>query len=890
MDVDVSTTSPSEWQYTQEGGANLVLSYRGGGADWTGYALRLRKRATERSTPNTTPESRVDPEDWGQSVVRPLLGGDQLYLQPRVARLDPQWLDQVSQMLHSQRARPREREQEDEIDPTARTAVLVKDLIAGQGVLSIELKPKWGFLPTLTHLSSTTAPIKATHCRTCMHRAYKRHLKKGKGKANVEEEEEGAGYCPLDLYSQDAGRVARAVRQLWTTWNASAGEANNLRFFLDGKLVKPGESSLKSILASLAPVTTDDKDPCEEGLIATLVPILLSSPVLPRLAALQASLDPLDIEGLVQRILVETGLDLYDDDHAKADDGGEVEQKLGGQPDVQEWREWLERWQQQQQTESAPNLDPDSKQHDDANAEASRGSIPITLRDQVLAYLLSATFKDCSVFIRLSGLAPSPSPPPSTRTMTSTAITPSSSAAAQPHQPRHNIKEDDEPLATTTAGACSPSVEIKVIDLDPKPLARLSKYAKMDRDLVQHWRRNEFVGYATDASKSAMSPPKLARWPEVGDRFTSLADFKLACFRFGASIGCELRVLKSERDNLYIEAVVTHVKAKASHSCDPNELERRRQSGQAAEAMRNRIAKFDGGAAAAPHKRRREIGVEGMSTTLSKKGTPLSYAGVDLKDYAPSGERAQLPTLSESFPSFDSALKLCRLYATSCEFWLDYRWQPDEEQYWLECTHGRKTRASSSSETCPYSIIIRQDWDGLWYRRPSKLDHNHAITHVEPTSALGDEPPTSSNICSASQSRPFQRENTRTTASPTSSFETASFAVPSTPAEVKKRSAAHLHTPSSSALAKKPRSSSNLSQPSDDLVAFAAGLRQSISAAAGGEAYQDAQALVALGVHSINDLVQLVCLAPSTVQAMIAECESGGRAEDVLTALLQART
>lgn len=411
-----------------------------------------------------------------------------------------------------------------------------------------------------------------------------------------------------------------------------------------------------------------------------------------------------------------------------------------------------------------------------------------------------------------------------------------------------------------------------------------------------------------------MSPPKLARWPEVGDRFTSLADFKLACFRFGASIGCELRVLKSERDNLYIgcvlpdrrhprtcdlriscrvrgqEAVVTHVKAKASHSCDPNELERRRQSGQAAEAMRNRIAKFDGGAAAAPHKRRREIGVEGMSTTLSKKGTPLSYAGVDLKDYAPSGERAQLPTLSESFPSFDSALKLCRLYATSCEFWLDYRWQPDEEQYWLECTHGRKTRASSSSETCPYSIIIRQDWDGLWYRRPSKLDHNHAITHVEPTSALGDEPPTSSNICSASQSRPFQRENTRTTASPTSSFETASFAVPSTPAEVKKRSAAHLHTPSSSALAKKPRSSSNLSQPSDDLVAFAAGLRQSISAAAGGEAYQDAQALVALGVHSINDLVQLVCLAPSTVQAMIAECESGGRAEDVLTALLQART
>ncbi|KWU46339.1 hypothetical protein RHOSPDRAFT_31789 [Rhodotorula sp. JG-1b] len=480
--VDVSTTSPCEWQYAQEGGANLVLSYRGGGADLTGYALRLRKRTRERSTPATS--RRVDPEDWGQSVVRPLLGGDQLYLRPRVARLDPEWLEQVSQMLHSQRARPPEREQEDEIDPTARTAVLVKDLIAGQGILSIELKPKWGFLPSLTHLSSTTAPIKATYCRTCMHRAYKRHLKKGKGKAD--EEEGGRGYCPLDLYSQDAARVARAVRQLWTTWNASAGEANNLRFFLDGKLVKPGESSLNSKLASLAPVTTDD-DPCEEGLIATLVPILLSSPVLPRLAASQASLDPLDIEGLAQRILIETGLDLYAGEDGK-DDGVELEKQLGGQPDVQEWREWLERWQQQQQTEPPPDLASNpEQQHDDAGAEARR--VPITLRDQVLAYLLSATFKDCSVFIRLSGLATSPPPPPPKATTTT-----SFSATAQPHQPQRHAEDDDEPLATTTAALSPLEVEIKVIDLDPKPLARLGRYARMDRDLVEHWRRNVVGG------------------------------------------------------------------------------------------------------------------------------------------------------------------------------------------------------------------------------------------------------------------------------------------------------------------------------------------------------------------------------------------------------------
>lgn len=243
------------------------------------------------------------------------------------------------------------------------------------------------------------------------------------------------------------------------------------------------------MLASLAPVTTttDDGDPCEEGLVATLVPILLSSPVLPRLAALQASLDPLDIEGLAQRVLVETGLDLYDD-HAKDDDGVEVEEKLGGQPDVQEWREWLERWQQQQQRPIGPPNPSDLKQHDDANAGPSRGSIPITLRDQVLAYLLSATFKDCSVFIRLSGLSPLPPSPPQPPPTTT-----SSSTTAQPHQPQRHHKEDDGPLAIATA-ALSPSVEIKVIDLDPKPLARLGKYARMDRDLVEHWRRNVVGG------------------------------------------------------------------------------------------------------------------------------------------------------------------------------------------------------------------------------------------------------------------------------------------------------------------------------------------------------------------------------------------------------------
>lgn len=82
--------------------------------------------------------------------------------------------------------------------------------------------------------------------------------------------------------------------------------------------------------------------------------------------------------------------------------------------------------------------------------------------------------------------------------------------------------------------------------------------------------------------------------------------------------------------------MVTHIKT--GHSCKAHELEERRRSGQAATAMRNKIAKLDTGAAA--RKRRREIGVEGMSTTLSKKFTPMSYAGIEVNEHA--GESARV--------------------------------------------------------------------------------------------------------------------------------------------------------------------------------------------------------------------------------------------------------
>lgn len=50
-------------------------------------------------------------------------------------------------------------------------------------------------------------------------------------------------YCPLDLYSGDEARVARAIEGLWNAWKRTDGSANNLRFFYEGVRVEPSDVS-----------------------------------------------------------------------------------------------------------------------------------------------------------------------------------------------------------------------------------------------------------------------------------------------------------------------------------------------------------------------------------------------------------------------------------------------------------------------------------------------------------------------------------------------------------------------------------------------------------------------------------------------------------------------
>jgi Inositol-pentakisphosphate 2-kinase len=52
------------------------------------------------------------------------------------------------------------------------------------------------------------------------------------------------GYCPLDLFSHRVKRIRKAVNALCRAWIDSNASINNIRVFLDGKLVKPDVSSI----------------------------------------------------------------------------------------------------------------------------------------------------------------------------------------------------------------------------------------------------------------------------------------------------------------------------------------------------------------------------------------------------------------------------------------------------------------------------------------------------------------------------------------------------------------------------------------------------------------------------------------------------------------------
>jgi len=259
----VSDTKLSDWRYVSEGVATIVFSYIGHPhPQFDRTVLRVRKIPTHTSQVAIDADNNgqvrypdVDAVRFQHDVIQRLIPEEYL---PRLERvlLDRTWLEGLSVL--NEPLRPLERRQKGRIDTARTTAVLATNVISEDG-LTVEIKvglsnaiytthschqPKWGFLPNTAHLSPKTLSVKSTTCRFCMHK-YLRSKQRGGTPTHP-------GYCPLDLFSGDEVRMTNAIHGLWDAWLGSGGSINNLRIFVNGKMIKPRVGADVSVLLKIS--------------------------------------------------------------------------------------------------------------------------------------------------------------------------------------------------------------------------------------------------------------------------------------------------------------------------------------------------------------------------------------------------------------------------------------------------------------------------------------------------------------------------------------------------------------------------------------------------------------------------------------------------------------
>ncbi|KAL2973856.1 hypothetical protein AAZX31_14G070300 [Glycine max] len=320
MALTLKEEDAADWVYRGEGAVNLVLAYAGSSPSFIGKVVRIRKAprngsqsksVSVRNSIALTPHERVlwkdvhqlisssDKEIVGQlyvqHVMKPLLGSNSVDAGMHVL-VTREFLELVEKNVSGQR--PAWRVEAARVDAHCDFGLLMSDhslfAYGSQGsslCLSVEIKPKCGFLPLSKFISEVNA-IKRRITRFEMHQT----LKLLQGEISQLSE-----YNPLDLFSGSKERILKAIKGLLTT------PQNNFRVFLNGSLILGGlggvakntdvciakafEDELKSIIRA-------DDDLCTNNLSTLVTEALQKSGVLDKLLEVQ-KLDNIDIEGVI---------------------------------------------------------------------------------------------------------------------------------------------------------------------------------------------------------------------------------------------------------------------------------------------------------------------------------------------------------------------------------------------------------------------------------------------------------------------------------------------------------------------------------------------------------------------------------------------------------------
>jgi Inositol-pentakisphosphate 2-kinase len=346
----MSHLNASEWTYLNEGGLNLVFAYIGSQhpnpesdtkqrdrvmctsatttSDCTrpcdlatmvtdqhsvmvGQVIRLNKEVLSASSASTVQDHFqmfADRLEYSRSLMRPLIG-EHFVDAGRIVFVQHTFVATLINQFNSYRPTKRRKVHslENTICDEWIPAVMMTDYTSivpppiaqhdahrpRRFTISVEIKPKWGFLPSKCAPISDQTHIKRAVCRFCMNQVFKLH----RGKASVR-----SSYCPMDLFSGQASRIKRALEALFSC------PQNNLRVYirshkdLTAKQVDPMQpheysSALQSITGQVYTGHAGDIL-AQKHLQSIVLQVLLKhSPLLDRLAFIQQWFDSYDVEG-----------------------------------------------------------------------------------------------------------------------------------------------------------------------------------------------------------------------------------------------------------------------------------------------------------------------------------------------------------------------------------------------------------------------------------------------------------------------------------------------------------------------------------------------------------------------------------------------------------------
>ncbi|KAJ2670381.1 hypothetical protein GGI25_005846 [Coemansia spiralis] len=275
---------PQNWSYTGEGNASMIFAYTGTNSELSGWVLRLLKcpfvnkadssvssqeeiKAAAHAKNKRTREGIIYTTD----VIGPLIG-DKYILPQRQVSVSKSFLQQLS--IAAEPFRPEHRHNK-KIDLERGTAILTRNMrrrsnVQGVHSVTVEIKPKWGFLPKSESITDETAISKCV-CHFCM---------KQFSKPDVDP---GNAFCTLDLFSGDPIRIEQALDCM------SRSPQGKLRIFVDDTSVLDNELLDKSLI------------PSWDELKKAITNIVATDKLFPRLQFLQSQLDQYGIEGILPK-------------------------------------------------------------------------------------------------------------------------------------------------------------------------------------------------------------------------------------------------------------------------------------------------------------------------------------------------------------------------------------------------------------------------------------------------------------------------------------------------------------------------------------------------------------------------------------------------------------